>query len=447
MSHDTGQPVIIGGGLAGSLLAIILARRGFQPTVFERSPAFAARPQAQGRSINLALAERGLRALQLAGVMERVQPLLIPMRGRMIHEADGQSLLPYGQRPEEQIYSVSRALLNFQLYQAAQVDYGVRYQFDSPCRSVDPESGTVTIQHDGASIRVAADVIFALDGAGSIIRRALTGAGYLQGSEDLLDHGYKELTIAPRDGGYALEPHALHIWPRGGYMLIALPNLDRSFTATLFLEHSGAPGFAQLKTPQQFAAFFADSFPDALPLIRDLDAQFLENPTGEMGTVRTRPWSFGSRFLLMGDAAHAIVPFHGQGMNAAFEDCAVMDEMIEKFSNDWPVVFERFEDRRVHNTAAIADMALENYLEMRDTVRDPKFALRKRVSFELEQRFPDRFIPRYSMVMFHPEISYSEAQRRGTIQSDILDRLLADASQLADVDFLQAGEMIRDKLF
>jgi kynurenine 3-monooxygenase len=443
---DPRQPLVIGGGLAGSLLAIVLARRGLKPTVLERSPAFMA-GTSHGRSINLAMAERGRRALRVVDVLERVEPLLIPMRGRMIHDPSGsQQLLPYGQRPEEQIYSVSRSLLNHALYQTARDDFGVRYEFQTRCTAVDTRSGAVTVLHAGQSVVLEAEVVFALDGAGSVVRRALARAGHITSSEELLGHGYKELTIAARDGEFALEPGALHIWPRGGYMLIALPNLDRTFTATLFLKHQGEPGFAELANAEQFRKFFAASFPDAVPLIPDLSVEFANNPIGELGTVRARPWSLGRRVLLMGDAAHAIVPFHGQGMNAAFEDCVVLDELIEKLGDDWGVVFERFEDRRIHNASAIADMALENYLEMRDTVRDPQFALRKALSFELEQRHPGRFIPRYSMVMFHPEISYSEAQRRGALQSDILDRLLTGVEGLDAVDFQLADRLIRAKL-
>ena len=447
MRFGANQPVIIGGGLAGSLLAIFLARRGLEPTVFERSPRFAEHPKTQGRSINLALAERGLRALQLAGVLDRITPLLIPMRGRMIHDRSGtQELLPYGQRPEEQIYSVSRALLNYELYRAAHEGHGVDYYFSSPCESVDTDSGAVTVLLDGGATALHAETVLALDGAGSVIRRALAEAGRIESSEILLDHGYKELTIAPRDDDFALEPNALHVWPRGGYMLIALPNLDRTFTATLFLEHAGRPGFNALDNADLFSGFMADSFPDALPLVPQLRAEFSANPVGSMGTVRAKPWSMGRRLLLMGDAAHAIVPFHGQGMNAAFEDCVVLDDLIDKLGADWAVVFERFEARRIHNTGAIADMALENYLEMRDTVRDPKFAVRKHLSFELERRFPDRFIPRYSMVMFHPEISYAEAQRRGNLQANILDRLLLHVDDLNDVDFELAARLIEDRL-
>ena len=447
MKPDPSQPVIIGGGLAGSLLAIVLARRGFRPTVLERSASFAADPAAGGRSINLAMAERGRQALRRVGLLERIEPIMIPMRGRMVHDLAGQQeFLPYGQRPEEQIYSVSRALLNDELYRAARDDYGVHYQFETLCEAVDPDSGAVTVEHKGQRSELADGVVFALDGAGSVIRRGLAEAGRITSSETLLDHGYKELTIAERNGDFALDPAALHIWPRGGYMLIALPNPDRTFTATLFLQHEGDPSFQQLNNHAKRAEFFTANFADAVPLIPDLEAEFQRNPTGEMGTVRARPWSLGRRLLLLGDAAHAIVPFHGQGMNAAFEDCVVLDELIDKLGDDWAVVFERLEDRRIRNADAIADMALENYLEMRDTVRDPKFALRKALSFELEQRFPGRFIPRYSMVMFHAEIPYSEAQRRGALQDEILNRLLKDVDAVEAVDFQLATRLIEAQL-
>ncbi len=278
MRIDSRQPLVIGGGLAGSLLAIVLARRGFKPTVLERSPAFVA-GTGHGRSINLAMAERGRRALRLVGVLERVEPLLIPMRGRMIHDPSGaQQLLSYGQRPEEQIYSVSRSLLNHALYQAARDDFGVRYEFQTRCTAVDPDSGAVTVMHAGRSVALQPEVIFAVDGAGSAVRRALARAGHIRSREELLGHGYKELTIAARDGEFALEPGALHIWPRGGYMLIALPNLDRTFTATLFLKHEGVPSFATLADAQQFCNFFAASFPDAAPTDPGLTRRIYQQP-------------------------------------------------------------------------------------------------------------------------------------------------------------------------
>jgi kynurenine 3-monooxygenase len=282
------------------------------------------------------------------------------------------------------------------------------------------------------------------------VRRSLTTRGAISASEDLLDHGYKELTLAARDDGeFALEPHALHIWPRGGFMLIGLPNPDRTFTATLFLPHRGTPSFASVG--DDAAAFFEREFWDAVPLLPTLADDYASHPVGHLGTVHCRPWSFADRVLLVGDAAHAIVPFHGQGMNAAFEDCVVLDELIGRHADargghDWPAIFAGFERERAPNARAIAEMALENYREMRDDVRDPKFELRAALSFELERRFPGRFIPRYSMVMFHPEIPYAEAQRRGTVQAAILDELTSRAATVGDVDFARAAALIDARL-
>ena len=434
--------LIVGGGPAGSLLAILLARRGLRPVVIERSPRFTGVAGA-GRSINLALAARGLHALGAAGIDSDVAPLLIPMRGRMVHDVHGaQRFLPYGQKPGEEIHSVARAALNTLLYRLAAERYGVEYRFEHRCVGVDPGSGAPLVEAGGRRVTIDADVFFAADGAGSDVRRALVAAGAIAASEELLDHGYKELTI-PAAGGFTLEPHALHIWPRGGFMLIALPNPGGSFTATLFLPHQGTPSFATV-TPAAAADLFAREFRDALPLMPALAADYRDHPTGILGTVHCRPWSYKNRLLLIGDAAHAIVPFHGQGMNAAFEDCVVLDRLIGAAgkSIDWTAVFAEFESERAPNARAIAEMAIENYREMRDDVREPKFQLRAELSFELERRHPERFIPRYSMVMFHPEIPYAEAQRRGAIQQRILDELTQSAGSLADVDFARAAQLI-----
>jgi kynurenine 3-monooxygenase len=439
---------VVGGGPAGSLLAILLARRGLTPVVYERSQPFTASAQAGGRSINLALAARGIAALRRAGIDAEVAKLMISMRGRMLHDGDGrQRFLAYGQRAAEEIYSVSRAALNRLLYEIAAQRHGVEYRFGEQCVDVDASDGAPIVATADGRRKIDADVVFAADGAGSEVRRALTNAGLITASEDLLDHGYKELTIAAaQDGEFTLEPHALHIWPRGGFMLIALPNPDHTFTATLFLPHSGEPSFASV-TAANVVAFFRREFPDAVPLMPALQRDYVAHPTGHLGTVHCQPWSVGGRLLLVGDAAHAIVPFHGQGMNAAFEDCAVLDELIEQHGTaaddrDWPAIFTAFEAARAPNTRAIAAMALENYLEMRDTVRDAKFQLRADVSFELERRFPGKFVPRYSMVMFHPEIPYAEAQRRGELQAGVLRELTASATTLAEVDFGAAAKLV-----
>jgi kynurenine 3-monooxygenase len=344
-------------------------------------------------------------------------------------------LLPYGQAANECIWSVSRAALNARLHELARECGGADYRFNHECLGFDAATHLLRFKSHAGETTIRPGMLLATDGAGSIIRRGLAASGQVEAREELLDHGYKELQIpARRDGDFALAPEGLHIWPRGGFMLIALPNLDRSFTATLFLPQRGEPGFDTV-TAASAQQFFAAQFPDALPLLPDLAREYATRPVGTLGTVRCRPWSHnsadGRHALLVGDAAHAIVPFHGQGMNAAFEDCACLDRLLGDIGPDWPRVIARFEGERRDNTRAIAAMALENYVEMRDGVRDPAFERRARLAFELERRFPGRFIPRYSMVMFHPEIPYAEVERRGQIQAGILNESLAAGDDAA----------------
>jgi kynurenine 3-monooxygenase len=449
----TEQPVnIVGGGLAGALLAVMFARRGFTVDVYERRPDPRAVAGERGRSINLALAARGIIALERAGMMERVRPLMIPMRGRMIHPlAGGTQLQPYGQRQNEVIYSVSRAELNRVLIEEAARHPRVRLKFRHTCLAAEPDAGVLRFRSEETSSERAGEhdvpiaPTFATDGAGSAVRSSLARSGLIDVREDRLDHEYKELTIpAGGDGRHAMEPHALHIWPRGGFMLIALPNSDGSFTATLFLARSGPDSFDTLTNPERIAALFRRQFPDALRLMPHLVEEFTTHPQGQLGTVYTRPWHIGDRVLLLGDAAHAIVPFHGQGMNAAFEDVLVLDDLLDQH-DDWDTLFADFERSRLPNTAAIAQMALENYIEMRDTVRDPAYVRRKVLAMDLERRFPDHFIPRYSMVMFHPEISYAEALRRGAEQERILSELGTQRAQ-GEVDVERARALILERL-
>jgi kynurenine 3-monooxygenase len=443
------EPVtVVGAGLAGTLLAILLARRGHRVRLYERQDDMRRVELDAGRSINLALAARGIRALELAGVMEQVRPLLIPMPGRMRHDLNGDlTFVPYGQRPAEVIYSVSRPGLNCLLLDAAE-QAGVEMVFHSP--AIDADFGRKRVVFRAEATQQLSEVqmqrVFAADGAGSVLRRAMVEQLRIPCSEDLLQHGYKELTLPPSTGGQPrMDKHALHIWPRGGFMLIALPNIDGSFTVTLFLPLTGAESFATLTTQASIDAFFSRHFPDVLALMPELAAEFLAHPTGIMGTVRCEQWSSNDDLLLIGDAAHAITPFHGQGMNCGFEDCRELDRLLTH-SNDWARTFREFETSRRPNTNAIADMAIENYREMRDTVRDPKFHLHKALSLELERRHPDRFVPRYSMVMFHDAIPYAVAYERGRIQDEILTKLSRTTDSMAAIDFAAAASMIEARL-
>jgi kynurenine 3-monooxygenase len=417
---------IVGAGLAGALLAVLLARRGYPVTLFERRPDPRQSQPERGRSINLALAARGMRALERAGVLEGIRPLLIPMRGRMVHELSGKvTLQTYGQREHEVIYSVGRADLNRVLIEEALRHPGVSVEFHQQCLGADPTRNVLRLreQRAAAERQVALSVTIGTDGAGSAVRSSLAARGLVTVREEWLDHDYKEFTIPAAAGRHALQREALHIWPRGGFMLIALPNTDGSFTATLFLARSGGPAsFTALTSPELAAQFFAREFPDAVPLMPEVRAEFARNPQGQLGSVHAAPWHLGGQLLLLGDAAHAIVPFHGQGMNAAFEDCLALDALLDSHAN-WETAFDEFEALRRPNAAAIAQMAVENYTEMRDTVLDARYLRRKSIAMGLERRFPDRFIPRYSMVMFHPEIPYAEALRRGGVQAQILAEL------------------------
>lgn len=435
---------IVGAGMAGSLLAVLLAKRGFQVSLYDKRPDPRQSAAERGRSINLALAARGMHALERAGLMDAVRPLLIEMRGRMIHDATGETkLLPYGWKPGEVIYSVGRAALTRLLVEAAARFPNVTLSFNHTCIGASAMEDVLRFRdEEGDDYDVKLTPTIGADGAGSVLRTSFAADGYLQVREELLDHDYKELTLPPLGFVPALDMNALHVWPRGGFMLIALPNTDGSFTATLFLAKRGARSFESLTTPAAVSDLFAREFADAVPLIPRLLTEFFENPQGQLGTVHTAPWHVRGQALLLGDAAHAIVPFHGQGMNAAFEDCVALDTLIGRHGYDWRAVFAEFEGERARNSRAIAEMALENYLEMRDEVRDAKFELRAAASFELERRFPGRWVPRYSMVMFHPEIPYADAQRRGAIQMRILRDLTARAATIADVDFTRAAELI-----
>lgn len=443
--------VIIGGGLVGSMTALYLGRRGYRVDVYERRVDMRNHEISAGRSINLALAARGMAPLIELGLREEIEAMLIPMTGRMVHALDGSSNhQSYGQRDSEVIYSISRGGLNRLLLDAAERHENVNLYFEHKLEGIDLERDELTVvSPSGEAQTVGFDWLIGADGAGSRVRPMVVEAADGTDVREPLGHSYKELEIpATAEGGFKIEKNALHIWPRGQFMLIALPNLDGSFTVTLFLPNEGEESFKSLEDPSEVGPFFARHFPGIEELIPELERDYQENPTGSLSTVRCDPWYYQDKVLLIGDSAHSIVPFHGQGMNCGFEDCFVLNQILDRAEASGMSRGEinaEFHRLRYANGHAIADMALENYIEMRDSVRDPKFLLKREVGFALERRFPNRFIPRYSMVTFHL-IPYAEAQRRGEINNELLDELTRDASDSSEVDWTLAERLVHERL-
>jgi kynurenine 3-monooxygenase len=437
---------IVGAGPTGALLALLLERRGREVELYEARPDPRGVPADSGRSINLALADRGIHALQTAGVFDALRSALLPMRGRLIHyENRDTHFQPYGQRPNEVIYSVSRHRLNQALLEVGAQRSGVRLFFQHRLEAADFTTASASFRdlRQDRVISVAMQPLLAADGAGSALRREMAAHNLIQARETDLEHGYKELTIPPGPGaGFRMADDALHIWPRGNFMLIALPNNDGSFTATLFLPKRGPVSFEQLSDASRADEFLSRHFPDAHELMPHASQEWQAHPVGFLGTVSASPWHVRGDAMLIGDAAHAMVPFHGQGMNCCFEDCIEFDACAAG-QPPWEAVFRQFGAARKPNTDAIAAMALDNYLEMRESVADPKFQLQQALSLELERRFPQRFIPRYSMVMFHHEIPYLTARQRGAAQADILAELTqGEVNALSEVDFGRAERLI-----
>jgi kynurenine 3-monooxygenase len=463
---STPHITLIGAGPVGSLTAIYLAQRGYQVSVFERRADMRSCNIAAGRSINLALANRGIHPLKEVGLMDKVDKMLIPMTGRVIHDTDGNTnFQAYGQRENEVIYSVSRGDLNKLLMDEAQATGQVTFTFNEAVSEIDFANKTVSFinQQDDSVSRHSFALLIGADGGGSVVRKAIHQQ--LEQDEQLepkktcnnrynrtesLGHSYKELVIpAGNNQSYLIEKEALHIWPRGEYMMIALPNLGGSFTVTLFLPNEGENSFAQLTTEAQLNTFFNEQFADALAIIPTLAEDFFNNPTGHLATVRCDPWHYGDSTFLIGDAAHAIVPFHGQGMNCGFEDASVLNQILNKHASNqqdnWHGVFTDYHDERKPNGDAIADLALSNYIEMRSSVREANYLLKKELAFALEKRHPKHFIPRYSMVMFHL-LPYAQAKRRGAIQNQILEQLSQDISHIDEVDMALADKLIKEQL-
>lgn len=438
---------IAGAGLAGGLLATLLARAGWAVQVFERRPDPRSRPLEGGRSINLALAERGLHALRQAGLDSVVMAQAVMMRGRMVHPLGGGSqLLRYGKDDSEVIWSVHRGRLNMALLDAAQAA-GAKLHFDSRLDSVDFTGRRLRVTDDerGTSSEHPFEAIIGADGAGSGLRAAMAVLAPLGERFEPLGHGYKELEIPPgHDGGFQLEPNALHIWPRGVYMCIALPNTEQTFTVTLFLPNEGDPSFATLGSVDEARALYQRDFSDALALMPDFEQDWQRNPTGALGTLQLSRWHLDGRAVLLGDAAHAMVPFHGQGMNCAFEDCVALARHIES-APDWSPAFAAFEADRRPNAEAIQAMALENYVEMRDQVDDADFLRQRQLERLLADRHPGRFVPRYSMVTFL-RVPYAVAYQRGKIQRQILVECTAGIKEVSQVDLARADELVLARL-
>lgn len=420
---------IAGAGLVGSLLSLYLAKRGHHVQLIERRPDSRKTSIYQGRSINLALSDRGWKALEAVGADTTIRDIAIPMRRRVMHDVKGHlSYQPYG-KDGQAIYSVSRGLLNQRLLDMAEALPNVRMHFEQKVVATDLETASITTENtDGEIHTYQADYLFGADGAFSQVRAAMLKRDRFSYEQEYIDHGYKELSIPPaEDGGFQLEKEALHIWPRGEYMLIALPNPDGTFTCTLFFPFEGDPSFSSLNTVEKARTFFEEQFPDALALMPDFDQEWRDNPSSSLCIIRCYPWVAGQSALI-GDSAHAIVPFYGQGMNSGFEDCRILNKILDEES-DWKVALERYQKERKANGDAIADLAMRNFIEMRDLTADPQFLLRKKIEAHLHQRYPDRWIPLYSMVTF-THIPYEEALRIGKVQ----DKIMAEVMTRPDIE-------------
>ena len=446
---DGHKPIqLIGAGLVGSLLSIYFARLGFDVEIFERRSDMRKSKIAGGRSINLAISTRGLSALEAVGLKDEVMKICIPMGGRNVHALDGKTQFQAYGRESECIYSVSRSELNKILMTHAETKYGVRIHFDHQLNQLDLNENVAHISAGEKHIEIDAHLLIGTDGSASAVRDAILAQTKAKCTSETLSYSYKELVIPPNSKGeFQMPANALHIWPRKNFMLIALPNLDCSFTATLFLSEKGSISFETLKTSEQLKGFFKEYFNDALEMLPHLDQEFFENPTGHMVTIKSDSWSYQNRTLILGDAAHAIVPFFGQGMNCGFEDCYALNKVLEKHlaNLDWENVFNEFYKLRKENVDAIADLAQENFIEMRDKVADPSFLFQKSVERILMKKFSEIYLSRYQLVSFS-NIPYKEARNIGILEDQILRELCQDLKNPEDVDLIKAGHLIETKL-
>jgi len=436
---------VIGAGLVGSLLAVYLVRRGYKVSVFERRPDMRLETTDAGRSINLALSNRGLKALGEIGAASNIQQVAIPMHGRMMHAIDRSlTFQPYG-KDGQFINSISRGSLNILLMDLAE-QQGVKFYFNHRVTHVDFVNTSVTCDAGGKSIQNSFDAIVGADGAFSAIRHDMQFTDRYDFSQDYIEHGYKEFQIpAGKKNQFMMEANALHIWPRESFMLIALPNPDGTFTCTLFFPFEGKLSFRALDSDERVRDLFKTYFPDAAELMPGLLEDFKSNPTSSLVTMHCYPW-VRNKTLLIGDAAHAMVPFYGQGMNAGFEDCSILNSMLDQYHDNWEEAITKFQQQRKPDTDAIAQLALDNFVEMRDLVADKDFLLRKKIEARLHSLYPEQWIPQYSMVTFHTDIRYSEAQRLGAKQRMIMDRVMQTKdieSNWEDLNFEQLVQALQ----
>ncbi|MEM9858366.1 MAG: NAD(P)/FAD-dependent oxidoreductase [Bacteroidota bacterium] len=438
---DNGSIAVIGAGLVGSLLSIYLAKRGYKVTIFEKRPDPRKTSYSGGRSINLALSNRGWWPLQEVGLEDAAKKMIIPMAGRMMHDESGElTFQPYGKEGEA-INSISRSGLNELLMTKAEKS-GVTIHFDTTLAEIDFDSTSLQFNQSDGTRNFDADIIIGADGAFSAVRKFMQLTDRFNYSQHYVEHGYKELTIpAGPNGEFQLDRDALHIWPRGNYMLIALPNPDASFTCTLFFPYEGEPSFSSLKTPKDARDFFKKDFPDAYKLMPDFEKEFGNNPTSSLLTIKCYPW-VKNNTLLIGDASHAIVPFYGQGMNSGFEDCRVLNTLLDEYDDDWGTVLKKFQTLRKKDADAISDLAMQNFIEMRDLVGDEQFLLRKKIEAKLYDQFPEKWIPLYSMVTFKEQLRYSQALEKGRAQKVIMDRVMADPTINETWEDLELKEII-----
>ena len=437
---------IVGAGLVGSLLSIYLSKRGYKVNVFERRGDMRLETMSAGRSINLALSDRGWRGLEGVGIADEIKKIAIPMYGRFIHHKDGTNAYqPYG-KDNQAIYSVSRADINMKLMDLAEQQENVNIQFNKKCTLINRKDLAITFEDNltKETSNSSADLLFGADGAFASSRLSIQlQSDRFEYNQHYIDCGYKELIIpAGKNGDFLLDKNALHIWPRGSFMMIALPNPDGNFTCTLFLPFEGEKSFFNLKTDKQVEEFFKSEFSDAFILMPTLISDFKTNATASLVTVKCAPWVFDNKIGLIGDAAHAIVPFYGQGMNCGFEDCVVLNELIEKHNDDWDIIFPEYEQLRKPDGDAIADLAIANFVEMRDKTADPKFILQKKIEAKFSQHYPDKWIPLYSMVTYSPHIRYSTALKEGQKQQKIMDEIMA----LNDIESIWESDEIESEI-